>query len=55
MLDNLEEYSDPLLYDTEYGRYTGDFDLFLNLIETGSVLDLACGTGRLTIPLAKKG
>lgn len=55
MLDNLGEYTDPLLYDAEYGKYQGDFDLFLNLIEIGSVLDLACGTGRLTIPLAKKG
>lgn len=55
MLNNLEEYADPLLYEAEYGTYQGDFDLFLNLIETGSALDLACGTGRLTIPLAQKG
>ncbi|MBS0272311.1 MAG: class I SAM-dependent methyltransferase [Proteobacteria bacterium] len=55
MLNNLEEYIDPSLYDAEYGGYQGDSDLFLNLIHEGNVLDLACGTGRLTIPLAKKG
>jgi len=53
--NNLEEYVDPQLYDAEYGGYKGDFELFFNLIETGSVLDLACGTGRLTLPLAQKG
>lgn len=55
MLGNLEEYEDAQLYDAEYGRYKGDFDLFLDLVESGSALDLACGTGRLTIPLAQKG
>lgn len=55
MLDNLEEYSDPSLYDAEYGGYQGDFNFFLSLVETGSVLELGCGTGRLTIPLAQKG
>jgi 2-polyprenyl-3-methyl-5-hydroxy-6-metoxy-1,4-benzoquinol methylase len=55
MLENLEEYADPRLYDSEYGGYQGDFDFFLNLIQTGSLLDLGCGTGRITIPLAQKG
>ncbi len=55
MLDNLEEYIDPHLYDAEYGGYQGDFDFFLSLTETGSVLELGCGTGRLTIQLAQKG
>src|ERR1700722_6502823 len=55
MLDNLEEYDDAFVYEAEYGQYKGDFDLFLNLIDKGSVLDLACGTGRLAIPLAQKG
>ncbi len=55
MQNNLEEYADPRLYDSEYGGYQGDFGFFLNLIQTGSVLDLGCGTGRLTIPLAQKG
>lgn len=55
MLNNLEEYADPYLYDAEYGRYQGDFELFLKLLPKGNVLDLACGTGRLAIPLAQKG
>jgi 2-polyprenyl-3-methyl-5-hydroxy-6-metoxy-1,4-benzoquinol methylase len=55
MMTNLEEYADPLLYEAEYGAYQSDFDFFLNLLDRGSVLDLACGTGRLTIPLAQKG
>lgn len=55
MLDNLEEYIDPEIYDAEYGSFQGDFDFFLHLIEIGTVLDLACGTGRLTIPFAQKG
>src|SRR5207244_10751479 len=45
----------PQVYEAEYGQYKGDFDLFLNLIDKGSVLDLGCGTGRLAIPLAQKG
>jgi SAM-dependent methyltransferase len=55
MLENLEEYADPYLYEAEYGNYQGDFDFYLDLIRTGTVLDLACGTGRLTIPFAQKG
>lgn len=55
MGDNLGEYDSPLIYDAEYGGYQGDFDFFLNLIDQGKVLDLACGTGRLSIPLAQKG
>lgn len=42
MDDTLEEYADPYLYDAEYGQYTGDFEFFFNLIQTGSILDLAC-------------
>lgn len=52
---NNDEYKNPLIYDAEYGGYQGDFDLFLNIIDQGNVLDLACGTGRLTIPMATKG
>ncbi len=55
MPDNLEEYLDPYVYEAEYGGYQGDFELFLNLVSKGSILDLACGTGRLAIPLAQKG
>lgn len=50
-----DEYEDPHIYDAEYGSYREDMPFFLNLRSKGDVLDLACGTGRLTIPLAKKG
>lgn len=53
--DNLEEYFDPARYDFEYGYYKEDFNIFLNLKTSGTALDLACGTGRLSIPLQTKG
>lgn len=55
MINNLEEYEDALVYEAEYSHYSSDFNLFLNLKTQGSALDLACGTGRLTIPLAERG
>lgn len=53
--DNLSEYQTPAVYDAEYGTYTDDFKFFLGLKDQGDTLDLACGTGRLTIALAVKG
>jgi 2-polyprenyl-3-methyl-5-hydroxy-6-metoxy-1,4-benzoquinol methylase len=50
-----QEYQHPALYDCEYGNFTQDFDIFSNYSNSGGVLDLACGTGRLTIELAKRG
>ncbi len=50
-----DEYAEPHIYDAEYGSYREDFTFFLNLLSQGEILDLACGTGRLTIPLAKSG
>lgn len=55
MVENLSEYQSPDLYDSEYGRYTGDFSIFVGVKDQGLALDLACGTGRLTIALAKSG
>ncbi|MGI1811696.1 class I SAM-dependent methyltransferase [Priestia sp. TGN 0903] len=57
MLTNLEEYNNPLLYDDENEQYTEDVAFLLTEAakESGIILDLACGTGRATIPLAKAG
>lgn len=49
------EYQSPEVYDAEYGSYTDDFKFFVGLKNHGNALDLACGTGRLTIALAKSG
>jgi SAM-dependent methyltransferase len=54
--ENFEEYEDPILYDIE-NTLTGELDLLAEFLEDkrGPVIDLACGTGRLAIPLAEKG
>ncbi len=55
--DNLEEYRDPEDYDHEYGSYEPGGPFYERLArEVGSpILELACGTGRVTIPLARQG
>ena len=58
MLDhnNLEAFSDPLNYDQEDPSDTGvAFYSALAQEAGGSVLEIACGTGRVTIPIAKLG
>ncbi|MFL5758479.1 MAG: class I SAM-dependent methyltransferase [Thermomicrobiales bacterium] len=43
------------LYDLEIGGYSGDLDYWNALVEERGarrVLDLACGTGRITLPIA---
>ncbi|WP_026908434.1 class I SAM-dependent DNA methyltransferase [Paucisalibacillus globulus] len=54
---NLEEYENPILYDFENDGYTEDVAFLLKCAkkEKGVIIDLACGTGRATIPLAEKG
>jgi SAM-dependent methyltransferase len=54
---NLVEYDHPNLYDLENRDFTpqGPFYLALAQQAGGPVLELGCGTGRITIPLARHG
>ena len=54
---DLEEYTDPEEYDRENGLGGPDLDYYLDLAREvgGPALDLACGTGFLTIPFAELG
>ena len=47
----------PLLYHLHHSAYPEDLDFWLSLArKSGSpVLELGCGTGRLTLPLARAG
>lgn len=55
--DNLREYSDPKIYDAENSDFEPDGPYILELAKglNGFVLELGCGTGRVTIPLAENG
>ncbi len=53
--ENLSEYADPEIYDLENQDFTPDGQFFLDYAKkvSGSVLELGCGSGRVTIPLAQ--
>lgn len=54
--NNLEEFSDPLNYDRQDSSDTGVAFYSALAQETGGpVLEIACGTGRVTIPIAQLG
>ena len=54
--NNLEEFADPVNYDREDSSDTGVAFYTALAQETGGpVLELACGTGRVTIPIARLG
>lgn len=55
--DNLIEYADAAQYDEENSTFEPDGPFFVDLIRQYGqpVLELACGTGRLTIPIAQQG
>jgi len=44
-------------YDVEHARFDEDIDLYMNFAELrgGPLLELACGSGRLLLPLAQVG
>jgi SAM-dependent methyltransferase len=56
-----EAFADAALYDFEYRRRRADVRFYRRVAEEradaggGPVLDLACGTGRLTLPLLRDG
>jgi 2-polyprenyl-3-methyl-5-hydroxy-6-metoxy-1,4-benzoquinol methylase len=56
--DNLEEFSDPSNYDIEEGeRSAARIAFYCELAQSvgGPVLEIACGSGLVTIPLAAQG
>jgi ubiquinone/menaquinone biosynthesis C-methylase UbiE len=54
--NNLEEFSDALNYDMQDSSDTGvAFYRGLAQEAGGSVLEIACGTGRVAIPIAQLG
>ncbi len=54
--NNLEEFADPHTYDTEDNSDTGvAFYTALAQEIGGPVLEIACGTGRVSIPIARLG
>ena len=56
--DNLEEFSDPPNYDIEEGKRSGPrITFYCDLARTvgGPVLEVACGSGLVTIPIAAMG
>ena len=59
MLSNLDEYDDPVIYDSEnpLTKVADAMQFYLTLCQRvgGPVLELGCGTGRFTIPLAQAG
>ncbi|KIL42787.1 hypothetical protein KP77_34170 [Jeotgalibacillus alimentarius] len=54
---NSEEYDDPELYDKENGHYIPELTLLHKWASDsqGTIIDIACGTGRVKIPLAESG
>lgn len=55
--EELLHYADGDWYDAEYVHIGGDIPYYESVARevSGSILELACGTGRLTEPMAKAG
>ena len=56
-LANIGAYSDPYLDELVSGKPKIDDTNFLSILQSveGEILELGCGYGRITIPLAKRG
>jgi SAM-dependent methyltransferase len=60
-MNNLQEYADAVIYDSENARFQAEVEralhFYLELCQqaSGPVLELGCGTGRYTIPIAQEG
>lgn len=57
-LDNLEEFTDPPNYDIEEGERSAErIAFYCDLAKTvgGPVLEIACGSGLVTLPIAAQG
>jgi len=52
-----DPYRSPILYDLEYQQQTEDIPHYVQLARRmrGPVLELGCGTGRITLPIAQAG
>ena len=44
-------------YDIEHDRFSEDLDMYRNFAELsgGKILELACGSGRVLLPLVEEG
>lgn len=53
----IDPYDDAALYDLEYADHTEDIAHYVDRARTagGRVLELGCGSGRLTVPIARAG
>src|SRR6187549_2646371 len=56
-LDSLELYEDAAFYDEEFATRDREVPFFRKwaMRAGGPVLEVACGTGRLSLPLARDG
>lgn len=54
---NFQKYENPSQYDTLHESYQDDLMYIMEHAENiqAPIIDLACGTGRLTIPMSKQG
>lgn len=54
---NFQKYENPAQYDTLHESYQDDLIYIMEHAQEihSPIIDLACGTGRLTIPMSKQG